>query len=224
MRNRLAPSFDYAGVDAASAAVARNAATMIRSRFRDGVQVFVEIGETLIAVKAAIGHGNFLPWLHAEFNWTERNAQNYMITAERFGTKCETISYLPPTVIYKLAAAPDTVRDPIVKRLEAGDKVPVDEIRDSIAQEAKRAREDRRHARLKSSGNKKALAREERFQKQQAKAEAERQQRDRQREAALQQLAQILRSKLSDDEIVRVADLLDELPGWGVASFLRGAA
>jgi hypothetical protein len=42
------------------------------------VEDIIEVGNDLQAVKDALPHGQFLPWLKAEFGWSERSAQNFM--------------------------------------------------------------------------------------------------------------------------------------------------
>lgn len=78
----------------------------------------VEIGRDLIAVKEAIGHGNFLPWIEAEFGMTDRTARNFMSVAETFGSKSEIVSDFTPTILYALAApsTPDDVVQAAVER------------------------------------------------------------------------------------------------------------
>jgi hypothetical protein len=51
-----------------------------------------------------LGHGNFLPWIEAEFGMSEWTARNFMRVAEEFGGKSGTVPDLPPTVLYQLAA------------------------------------------------------------------------------------------------------------------------
>jgi hypothetical protein len=48
------------------------------------VRVVVKIGQELLGVKESLPHGQFLPWLRAEFGWVERTAYNVSV-AERCG-------------------------------------------------------------------------------------------------------------------------------------------
>jgi len=65
-------------------------------------------------------HGNWLPWLEAEFGFTPRTAQNFMNVADKF--KYETVSYLDiaPKALYLLLLAqnstPDEARKPTPQR------------------------------------------------------------------------------------------------------------
>jgi hypothetical protein len=56
--------------------------------------VIVEIGGALRRAKELLGHGNFLPWLKAEFRWSERTARNYMSLAAHFQGKTATFTDL----------------------------------------------------------------------------------------------------------------------------------
>ncbi len=87
-------------------------------RTADGI---IKIGLNLIAVKEHLPHGQFLPWLKAEFDMTEMSAVRYMQVARRFG-KSNIVLDFPATVLYALAA-PST-SDEIVKKVQSGE-IPV---------------------------------------------------------------------------------------------------
>ncbi len=118
--------FDYTLVGDAADKV-RSSAEKIRSTVQKTIESIIEVGQELLAVKEAVGHGHFGAWLRAEFGWTERTAQNLMSVAERFGGNTKLISDLPidPTAAYLLAApsAPDEARQTAVERAEAGEQI-----------------------------------------------------------------------------------------------------
>lgn len=91
----------------------------------------LEIGKHLIQVKAALPHGQFGPWLDAEFGWTDRTARNFMQAAEVFGDKSETVSDLGVTTLYALAAdsTPEALRDELIERAAAGQRVTLKDVR-----------------------------------------------------------------------------------------------
>jgi hypothetical protein len=61
------------------------------------VRVVVKIGQGLLAVKVALLHGQFLPWLRAEFGWVGRTAYNFISDAERFKVAFfATLPIVPP--------------------------------------------------------------------------------------------------------------------------------
>jgi hypothetical protein len=78
-------------------------------------------------VKEALTHGQFLPWLKAEFGWNERTAYNLIAVAQTFGAKSEVIADLTiqPTVADFLAApsVPDEARQVAVEKAEAGEQI-----------------------------------------------------------------------------------------------------
>jgi DUF3102 family protein len=47
----------------------------------------VEIGNRLIAVKDALDHGEWLPWLDEQFGWSDRTARDFIAVADAFGDK-----------------------------------------------------------------------------------------------------------------------------------------
>ena len=66
-------------------------ANRIRKLQADVQRGIIEIGQELIAAKAAVGHGNWSAWLEKEFSWTQRTANNFMRVAERFGKLEKTL-------------------------------------------------------------------------------------------------------------------------------------
>lgn len=146
-------AFDYAGIDPAIAEQARKIADRIRTRIRASV---IDVGKDLLAIKDRLGHGKFGPWLAAEFNMSERAAQNYMAAAKAFGDESATIAVLPPTTIYKLAASstPANVRQAVLTDLKARKPLAAKEVEWSIQiakteerqRREKEKEEQRRHA------------------------------------------------------------------------------
>ncbi len=91
---------------------------------RDEALQKIEDGD-LIAVKKRLGHGQFLDWLNAEFEMTERTARRFMDTARSFGDKSDIMSNFNPTILYALASPsmPDEVRDEVIEKAEQGESV-----------------------------------------------------------------------------------------------------
>ena len=56
----------------------------------------IEIGRDLIETKKALGHGNFLPWIEAEFGMGYASASNFMNVAEEFGDRLLTVGASSP--------------------------------------------------------------------------------------------------------------------------------
>src|SRR5262249_46353416 len=87
-------AFDYTPLDADITQQVQTAAQRIRETLKRTLKHLLAVGKDLLAVKEALPHGHFGPWLRSEFGWTERTARNFMAVAERFGPKTEMISDL----------------------------------------------------------------------------------------------------------------------------------
>jgi hypothetical protein len=136
-----AAPFDYGAMDRETAEEARAVVT----RFRERAQSYVmDTGRDLLAMKERLGHGLFLKWVEAEMGLTPRSAQNAMQAAAQLGAKSETVSHLPPTALYKLAApsTPSEVREGILSRIEAGEALTPHQIMGEV-REAKEATKKR---------------------------------------------------------------------------------
>lgn len=100
------------------------------------------MGNDLLAVKEALPHGQFGPWLKAEFGWSERSAQNFMSVAERF--KSAKFADLPiqPSAAYLLAApaGPDEAREVAIEKAEAGEEITFATARKIVAEARKKRR------------------------------------------------------------------------------------
>jgi hypothetical protein len=100
-------------------------AAEIRSCYRRTSHEVVTIGQRFIEAKLLLPHGQFIPWIGAEFGITERTAENFMNVARRFFGKTEIVSALPPTVLYSLAApsTPDGAIDEVLNRIQQGEQL-----------------------------------------------------------------------------------------------------
>ena len=134
--------FNYDLVETKIAEQARSSAERIRQKVQKTIEDIIEVGQELVAVKDAVGHGHFGPWLRAEFGWTERTAQNFMSVAERFGGNTKLISDLSidATAAYLLAApsAPDEARQTAVERAEAGEQITTAVAKEILAETRKK--------------------------------------------------------------------------------------
>jgi hypothetical protein len=77
--------FSYDLLETKVAEKVRSSADRIRERVKKTVEDIIEVGNDLLAVKEALEHGQFGPWLKAEFGWSERTAQNVMSVCGRAG-------------------------------------------------------------------------------------------------------------------------------------------
>ena len=124
--------FDYAGVPQESRAEVHKLTASFKRATGKHFAVIVEIGEDLSKAKELLGHGNFLPWLQAEFRWSERTARNYMSLAAHFQGKSANFADLDVSTGLALAAAPAEVKDPIMQRVEAGEIISKAEVEAAI--------------------------------------------------------------------------------------------
>jgi hypothetical protein len=132
-------AFDYEAPEhvehQATLTLARDA---IRKEMERCAKSIVTIGWNLQRAKDECGHGIFLKWLDAEFGWSHRTAQRFMRAAEVFDTKenATRVSQMEPTAIYLLSApsTPKQAREQVLTRLDAGERIPVEEIKDILRQ------------------------------------------------------------------------------------------
>jgi hypothetical protein len=113
-------SFNYAALDAETRIVVQQRTSEIKTLMRRTAQDIIEIGLKLAEVKARLGHGHFLGWLKAEFEWSERTAQNYMRVGETF--KSATVAdFIPARALYQLASpsTPEAAREEVLKTAAA---------------------------------------------------------------------------------------------------------
>jgi N6-adenosine-specific RNA methylase IME4 len=128
----------------------------IRALGKQTITNVIEIGRRLTIIRHGVdgeepllAHGEWLPWLEREFGWQEATARNFM----RVYDMCKSAKFadldLPMSSFYLLAApsTPDGARREIAQRAEAGEELPVAEVKRIIdnakLQEAKLVRADR---------------------------------------------------------------------------------
>lgn len=124
--------FDYGCVPQESRAEAYELTKSVRDARGRHLAVIVEIGGALWRAKELLGHGNFLPWLKAEFRWSERTARNYMSLAAHFQGKTANFADLDLSAARELIDAPAEVRDPIMRRAEAGETISREEVKAAV--------------------------------------------------------------------------------------------
>jgi hypothetical protein len=193
-------AFDYSVLPTKIANQALAAAERIRNRAQQQIMAIMDTGRDLLTVKEQLKHGQFSTWLKAEFNMTDRTAQNYMQAATEFGTKTEIISDLPLTALYRLAApsTPASVKEAVIDRLKAGERVGTQEVQEFIreAKDAdKKALEDAKRAQKKPPSRAQRQAEQE----QRQRAEERLQRIIAERNARTNALVALLAEKLGPD-------------------------
>jgi hypothetical protein len=109
----------------------------IRTLGKQTIANIIEIGRRLTECKVIVGHRNFGNWLDREFGWAERTAQNFMRVYELSKSKSANFADLDLSIstLYLLAApsTPEPVREEIIERAEAGEKITHKEVKQTIA-------------------------------------------------------------------------------------------
>ena len=115
---------NYASLPREVEVEARADAALIKGLMRRTAEDVITIGQALIRQKAALPHGQFLPWIASEFEMHEQSARRFMQVAERYG-KSNTMLDLTPTALYELAApsTPPEVQAEVERRIAAGEIV-----------------------------------------------------------------------------------------------------
>ena len=116
--------FDYEALDTEARIVVQQRTSEIKGLMRKAAQDIIDIGQKLIEVKARLNHGQFGPWLEAEFAWSQETAGNFMRVARTFAKEVD-YSRFAPSALYLLAApsTPERARAEALARTEAGETI-----------------------------------------------------------------------------------------------------
>ena len=121
--------------------LAENAAS-IRELSKRLIADVIEIGRRLSECKQLLGHGNWLPWIKREFRWSERTARNFTAAFEFARSKSANVAELEIEIssLYLLAApsTPEEARVEVLRRAEAGEVLPHEEVKRIIGDVRKR--------------------------------------------------------------------------------------
>lgn len=110
--------FDYEALDSDTRAFVQEKAHAIHARLKRTAEDIIAIGLDLIEVKERLQHGQFLPWIDAEFAMSERTARDFMNIARRFDGKSAPGADLGMRILRELAA-PSTP-DIVIEMVETG--------------------------------------------------------------------------------------------------------
>jgi hypothetical protein len=116
----------------------------IRLRGRQSVENIIEVGNDLIEAKKICGHGNWLPWLKAEFGWSHDTAKRYMQCAQLKLRKLRNLS-IDVSALYLLAApsTPKSIRKKTIDRAKGGDHISHKDLKKKIRDASLKDIEDR---------------------------------------------------------------------------------
>jgi len=148
-------TFDYAVLDGARRATVEECRDDIRCRGRRMADDIIGIGKALRTAKALLPHGQFGPWLKAEFDWSQPTARRYMQVAEVFPEIAHAERF-ESTALYLLAAktTPDEIREEFIAQAGAGHAIKAADVKHAVNRQVD-ARE-RRESREKTRAQNKA--------------------------------------------------------------------
>lgn len=134
--------FSYAVLSREDEVAAKEDAAIIKAHMKSAAESIIAVGLALKRQKDRLPHGMFLPWIEAEFGMTRRTATNFVTVAERYSDKWETVSHLPVSALYELAApsTPQSVREQVEELIVDGQKVTAADVK-RLKAEAKAAEE-----------------------------------------------------------------------------------
>ena len=114
-------------------------AARIRTLRKGLIADVIEIGRLLSECKALLKHGQWIPWLNREFQWSERTARNFIAAYTLAKHKSANFAdvNLDISSIYLLAApsTPEKARDEVLGRAEASEGLAHHEVKRIVAAE-----------------------------------------------------------------------------------------
>lgn len=135
-RVEVQSAFSYANLAPDTRATVEAATDRLHVLERKTGEQIIEIGKILIQIKGDIPHGQFLPWLDAEFGWSERAAQNFMAVADQFKSAKFADLKIAPSALYLIASnnVSKDIRDEFVAKAAAGQRVTHKDVKTRLAQ------------------------------------------------------------------------------------------
>lgn len=130
-------AFDYGLLGPGARRIVERKTSEIRDYMKQAAANVIEIGKRLIVAKGQLGHGHFLAWLSAEFDWSESTAQKMMSVARTFKSVKFTDLRIGPSALYLLASdvTPQEVRDRFIEDAKGGKRVTHSEVRKAVKPE-----------------------------------------------------------------------------------------
>ncbi len=133
--------FDYNTLPPETTDLLRTNASRIRGLVKLTKDAMFEIGRLLLECKALIPHGQFLPWIEAEFTerlgWSLSTAENWMALAENRNVYEFPLS---ASALYQLAGAPDDAIETIQQMIDNGEPVTVKQVAATVIESRFRAK------------------------------------------------------------------------------------
>jgi hypothetical protein len=138
MNELQATEFDDGELDGETWRFVQDARDDIRRLGKQTVESIVEIGRLLTEVKQRLPHGQWLPWLRAEFSWSETTARRFMDSHALFKSAeledLPSLLELPPSGVSELAASttPKAARKEVLERVAAGDRPTTTQVKETV--------------------------------------------------------------------------------------------
>lgn len=116
--------FDYTSLDVEVSQYVQQRTGEIRLLMKRTAQDIIEIGQRLLSVKEKLGHGCFLDWIDAEFEWSYPTAARFIQVTNYF-SKGYQIDKFAPSALYLLAApsTPETARTEAIALAATGEQI-----------------------------------------------------------------------------------------------------
>ena len=115
-------SFDYSSLDEETCSFIYSRSIAIKKLVKRTTEDIFTIGNNLIEVKGKLGRGNFQKWIDAEFGWTERTAQRFMLVAKNLDYDSLSGLNVLPSALYILSApsTPDSAVEELIEKAREG--------------------------------------------------------------------------------------------------------
>jgi len=107
---------------------ARADAALIKGLMRRTAQDLIDIGSALARQKEALPHGQFIPWISAEFSMSERTAQKLMAIGRGFA-KTAAPADLGVEALYELSSANADIQAEVERRIAAGEIIGASDVK-----------------------------------------------------------------------------------------------
>lgn len=117
--------FDYTILSHKNQIFVQQRTKEIKSLMRRTVQDIIDLGQKLLEVKEQLGHGHFVIWLRAEFDWGEWTARKFIQVARQFKTVNFTDLSIAISALYVLASSstPGDARKEVLERATQGEAI-----------------------------------------------------------------------------------------------------
>lgn len=148
MSNQLPASFDYKTLDEETRQFIQQKADETHGLLKRTAEHVLHIGQNLKAIKEKLPHGQFLPWVEAEFGMSRWTVRNFINVADKLEDKWRNFHHLPVSVLYELAA-PSTSEE-VLSDVETGHIPPTLEAVKEAKEAEHRAKEAERQARAET--------------------------------------------------------------------------